>query len=292
MKSMSVCVSSTRSNYQMYLYTATGAEMIYSVEYGECTVYLLIHTNPRKTHAAIDKKIIEVDNTLKRIAGSNSTSFVSISDVLSGKVKTFQTGEHATDEHYNAIFSNKVPGGRQRYELRPGVKTWTPAAARDAEALAESARHEQDLEVQEQAMEEDPSAFGVAGGDIPRPQISKKRLAEPAPQPMQQTRLDDFFNRADESLKKVKRAIVDKIDATHDKLDAIAEKQESFNKLIEKCDHFEHMTYKLRGQLGAMAFKENKKLRGELDECKEDNRRLEERLERIEDKLDQLLSRP
>ena len=261
------------------------------------------HTNPSKTHTSLDKGIVSLDQMISK---NSTTSFVSISNILSGKIKTFQRGEHATDEHYNAVFSNRVPGGRSVNELRPGVKTWTPAAARDAEALAEAARHEQDLEVQEQAMEEDPSAFGVAGGDIPRPQLSKKRLAEPAPQPMQQTRLDDFFNRADESLKKVKRAIVDridathdkldathdKLDATHDKLDAIAEKQESFNKLIEKCDHFEHMTYKLRGQLGAMAFKENKKLRGELDKCKEDNRRLEERLDRIEDKLDQLLSRP
>jgi len=281
--------------------------MIYSLDYGECTIYVLNHSNPRKTHAAVDKKIVELDDTLKQISGNSSTHFLSISNVLSGKVKTFQTGEHAVDEHYNAIFSNKVPGGRQRYELRPGVKTWTPAAARDAEALAEAARHEQDLEVQEQAMEEDPSAFGVANGDIPRPQLSKKRLAEPAPQPMQQTRLDDFFNRADESLKKVKRAIVDRIDATHDKLDdlkeTLTEMSEERARLLERCDHFEHMTFVRRGRLGSdeskkvnLLRKENERLKRQMDgrlKRIEDNQLdFDCKIKRIEDKLDQLLSRP
>ena len=96
----------------------------------------------------------------------------------------------------------------------------------------------------------------------------------------------------------IKVTLVNKFETTHDKLDAIAEKQESFTKLIDRCDHFEHMTYKLRGQLGAMAFKENKKLCIELDTCKEDNRQLKEQLGRMEHnqaemnyKLDQLLVR-
>jgi len=167
--------------------------MIYSVPYGSGTLYAMKHINPSKTHSSLDKNIVSLDKMISKHA---TTSFVSISNVLSGKIKTFQRGEHSIDEHYNAIFSNRVPGGRQRYELHPGVKTWTPETIRNEDALAQSARQEDDMSVQAHAMEEDPSAFGVDANDIIHsPEVPKKRHAEPS---NQQTTLDseDEFSRA------------------------------------------------------------------------------------------------
>ena len=151
-KQMSICMSTGPSQYERMLHDVTGAEVIYSSLYNGCTLYVMVHKKPEKSHAVIDKGIVSLDKTISQ---PGITSFVSISDVLSGKVKTFQVGEHATDEHYNIIFCNRVPGGGRVNQLRPGVKTWTPETARNEEALAQAARQEEDMQVQEQAMEED-----------------------------------------------------------------------------------------------------------------------------------------
>jgi hypothetical protein len=45
-----------------------------------------------------------------------------LSDVLEGKVKTFGVREHASDEHFNAIFSSGNPGGRHALAVYPEVK--------------------------------------------------------------------------------------------------------------------------------------------------------------------------
>ena len=61
MKHMSICVSTTHSNYQISLHAAIGGEIIHSIDHGENTVYLLIHSQPRKSHATVDKGVAFVD---------------------------------------------------------------------------------------------------------------------------------------------------------------------------------------------------------------------------------------
>ena len=209
------------------------------------------------------------------------------------------------------------------YQLRPGVKTWTPETARNEEERAQLAREAQDVEVQEQVMAEDPSAFGVDGQDVcpPRPAVPKKKRgrSEPVVQANQpslhaffkraEEKLDDHFKDSDDKLdahfknssiklKKIKSTVSTGFVATHDKLDAIVEKQEEFIKIFDKCEHLEHMTYKLRGQLGGQASKENQKLRDRLKKCEEENTRMKALLESMEanqaimnNKLDQILER-
>ena len=173
---MSMCLSTGPSSYQKMLHDMTGAEIIYSTLFQSGTLYAMIHTKPEKRHATLDKAIVSLD---KSISKPGITSFVSISDILSGKVKTFQAGEHSIDEHYIVLFANKFTGAGQKPEPRAGVKTWTPETARNEDALAQSARQENDMKVQGQAMEEDPSAFGVDANDIiHRPEVPKKRHAE------------------------------------------------------------------------------------------------------------------
>jgi len=123
-----MCLSMQSSNYQKILHQATNAETIYCKSYKGGTLYALINSSPSKTHGFLDKAIISVDQMLMIQSGSTSTSFQTISIELSGKVKTFQKGEHATNEYYNAIFSNRVPGGPRKLEVNPGVETWTHAS--------------------------------------------------------------------------------------------------------------------------------------------------------------------
>lgn len=298
---MSICVSTKHSSYSQVLHSAVGAEIIYSADYGENTVYVLIHSNPQKTHATVDKGVSSVDKTISK---PGTTSFLSISSVLSCKVRTFQAGEHAIDEYYNLIFCNQVPGGRRGNELRPGVKTWTPETARNEEALAQSARQEEDMQVQEQAMEEDPSAFGVDENDIiPRPEVPKKRSVESAPQAAprfnQQTKLDSYFKSTDGKLKKLKVTLVNNFETTHDKLDdlkeTLVEMNDERSKLIERCEHFEHMTFKRRGALGPEESKKIKRLRVETERLQRlmDGRltRIEDNIDRIEDKIERIEDR-
>ena len=291
----------------------------------------MIHSAPQKSHATIDKGVVSVDQIVSK---PGTTSFVSISPVLSGKVRTFQPGEHAIDEYYNLIFCNQVPGRSKLYQLRPGVKTWTPETARNEEERAQLAREAQDVEVQEQVMAEDPSAFGVDGQDVcpPRPAVPKKKRgrSEPVVQANQPS-LHAFFKRAEDKLddnlkhlkdaddkldkhfkhsgiklKKLKTTVSNGFVATQEKLDdlkeTLVEMGEERARLLERCDHFEHMSFVRRGQMGSdeskkvnVLRKENERLKrqvdGRLKRIEDKQVNLDVRINTIEDKLDQILER-
>jgi len=331
---MSMCLSTQPSNYEEMLHDATDAEIIYSIPYNGGTLYSLGHNNMPKRHATLDIAISSID---KMISKSGSTSFVSISDIRSGKVKTFQTGDHRIDEHYNVIFCNKVPSGRKN-NLRDGVRIWTPDMALIDNNAAGIARRTEDLQVQQQAMEEDPTAFGYAGDELTtggpvQHLVSKKRRADPQYVPpvqanqrqgepvLNQQKLDSYLKCTTEKLDKldsdshdmaksisgclleindnvignfelsdvkidtlsagvvdVKQLVVNSHTKLDDikteqsdvflcvdyKLDTIVEKQKGFAKLTMVKDHFERMTFKLRGELGAKAVQHNKPLHREL----------------------------
>jgi branched-chain amino acid aminotransferase len=77
----------------------------------------------------MDKKINEFDTYLKKNNMAAPTNFTSISDNLSGKIKTFGIGDHEFDEHYNVIFSSGSHSGRRELVVHPGVHTWIPPAS-------------------------------------------------------------------------------------------------------------------------------------------------------------------
>jgi len=106
----------------------------------------------------MDKCILEVDATLQNLKNTpGKTFFRSISDVLSGKVKTFAAGEHQSDEHYNIIFDVNQPGtsiGRQ-HNIKAGVYKYPE----DPEAGESFAREQQNIREQERVMADNPMDF-------------------------------------------------------------------------------------------------------------------------------------
>jgi len=82
-------------------------------------------------------------------------------------------------------------------------------------------------------------------------------------------------------------------------VEKLFENKDENAKLLEKADHFENMSYRLRGKLGSQAVQENKPLHAEISSLKRklevekaQNKRLSKQFGRIETKLDELLSRP
>ena len=105
--------------------------VIHSVDFAHGTLYALSLTKP-KTHVTLDGVITSLDSALAQ-AGGRGTNFVSITDVLSGKIKTFAAGEHARDEHFKAIFLSDCPGGGRSLQIHPGVAVWTPVSDEEAQ---------------------------------------------------------------------------------------------------------------------------------------------------------------
>ena len=158
MKRVSICMSVQPSKYHAMLTSAIGANATYMINYNGGTVYAFIHNEPRKKHSTVDKCVSDVDGMLQDINNTpGKTYFRSISNVLSGKVKTFAAGEHQSDEHYNIIFDVNQPGtsiGRQ-HNTKPGVYKYPE----DPEAEESFALEQQDIREQERVMAEIPSDF-------------------------------------------------------------------------------------------------------------------------------------
>ena len=123
-RKMSMCLSIAPSDYQIMLHSSTGARTIYSIPYGQGTLYALIHDKPPKKHSTLDNEISSLEMLLGKTK-AGKPSFMSISSIGNCKVKTFGRGTHSVDEHYNAIFVNKVPGGGKKRIVYPGVEIWT-----------------------------------------------------------------------------------------------------------------------------------------------------------------------
>ena len=118
-----MCLSTTESVYQKMIHDQIECTTIYSVKYGNGTLYGMLLAKA-KTHRTIDKAISNLDLILSKTGPG--TRFVSISDVLGCKIKTFAKGEHATDEHFKAIFISNRPGGGRILEVQRGVNQWNP----------------------------------------------------------------------------------------------------------------------------------------------------------------------
>ena len=105
-RSIAVCLSTTESAYQQMLHDQIECNTIYSTKYENGTLYGMLLMKA-KTHKTLDNAISRLDTLLKN--SDRGTRFVSISNVLGCKVKTFAKGEHATDEHFKALFISNNP---------------------------------------------------------------------------------------------------------------------------------------------------------------------------------------
>jgi hypothetical protein len=110
------------------LSSETAADLVYSKNYREGTVYALVYSGYGRNHRTLDRKINALDTMLKELNGTSTTCFVSISDQYSGKVKTFGSdGEKRMDEHYNVIFNARKSGSaiKRKHALNPGVLVYS-----------------------------------------------------------------------------------------------------------------------------------------------------------------------
>ena len=147
------------SKYHAMLADTIGVNQIYSYDFNGGTLYALIHTNPEKMHSTVDNCICSLDKMLQNLPCNTqgTTLFMSISDILSGKVKTFAAGENLVDEHYNVIFDTRQPGtsiGR-KHNIRPGVYKYPEDPVPEDSFASE----QEDIRVQERVMAENPRDF-------------------------------------------------------------------------------------------------------------------------------------
>jgi hypothetical protein len=129
-RGIALCLSTNSSQYHESIHDFTPCKAIYSKNYQGGTLYGLVLFT-RKSLITLDKEITALDQALMQ--GSQRTRFVSISDKLNGKVKTFASGEHAHDEHYKALFATNHPGGGRELQCHYDVNIWTPSQANTGE---------------------------------------------------------------------------------------------------------------------------------------------------------------
>jgi hypothetical protein len=158
-RSIAVCLSTRPSNYQQMLHDKVACNVIYSKPYGTGTLYALALHKP-KTHTTLDNAIVDLDSAINMGTGGTGTNFVAVSGVLSGKIKTFATGEHARDEHFKALFISDNPGGGRKLSVCLGVELWSPMAEEDARAEEDERTGIEDVRVQQEVMRQNPDAFG------------------------------------------------------------------------------------------------------------------------------------
>lgn len=84
----------------------------------------VIRLKKSKRHAAVDKMLQEVDLELQKHTMAAYTSFRSISDVLSCKIKSFAGNDRLDDYHFREIFDVSLPKNNGEYQLRENAKVW------------------------------------------------------------------------------------------------------------------------------------------------------------------------
>ena len=137
-KNMSMYLSTNPSAYEIHIHKHIPCDIMYIVEFRGKTLYCSIHKNPAKAHRTIDTalKMVEAD-----IDPSGTVDiFECISNVLSGKVKTFTAGQQASDEMYNAIFTRTTMGCKGERKIHPNVRIWHPPINTAEESCEEQPR--------------------------------------------------------------------------------------------------------------------------------------------------------
>ena len=193
----------------------------------------------------------------------------------------------------------------------------------DEDPAAFGLDQEEDESMDEDSDDDDNPVIVVTPPVVP-PAIFRSSAPPRPVEPVfdQQTRIESFFKRTEERLDKIIAdnhgnsssitgsfsSVGGDLKISHDKLDEVkqsvsdltgivVEKQKEFSELMNSRDHFESMTFRLRGQLGAQAAQDNKPFHNEIASLKRKleakdktiearDKRFGERLESIEEFLD------
>ena len=166
-KSVFICQTTFEMDLAM-MRDETKADIINYKKYGTGFLVLLKYSAKKlKRHSTVDNLMLLLDDKLKIMTGSATSSFVVMSDVGSGKVRSFSGRDRFSDHLFREIFDvSRFKGNRNDEQyLCDGVNRWDSAAAvvhgEDKEVVKDRARETNDddnnILVQQQA-EEDPLA--------------------------------------------------------------------------------------------------------------------------------------
>jgi hypothetical protein len=108
---------------------ATKVDIVYSKPFENGTLFVLRYLKSKK-HSTIDNLIKSLDGTLRSM--NSSAPFKSVSDVFSGKVKSFSGNDRLDDPLFREIFDISL---EKRVEgelgLRENVKVWPDTGEED-----------------------------------------------------------------------------------------------------------------------------------------------------------------
>jgi hypothetical protein len=124
-RSLFFCLSSSRVEsdaYQNNIHGALGCEVIHSKDYQHGTLFAIKLLKKTRV-SSVEKSILKVDKIMQQANGVFTTRFTSITDTLSGKIVSFGTNEHKSNEFYRWIFSLEGHPGRSDTDVLPGVKS-------------------------------------------------------------------------------------------------------------------------------------------------------------------------
>ncbi len=91
------------------LHDETKADVIFYKKSGDGFLLLLKYTTVEKKHSTVDNSVVEMDNRQMKLNCSASTAFVSVSDVGSGKVRSFIGNDRTRDDLFRQIFNPMLP---------------------------------------------------------------------------------------------------------------------------------------------------------------------------------------
>jgi hypothetical protein len=123
-KRMSMYLSVKPSGYEELFYKHLKCDIIYSRDFKGGTLYCVSHTNPGKTHKALDSILQLIESEIE--PDMVGLKFQCISTVLSQKVKTFAANQQMSDELFNAIFTGTNMGCKTGRKVHADVRMWVP----------------------------------------------------------------------------------------------------------------------------------------------------------------------
>jgi hypothetical protein len=143
-KDMSLCLAKSKISPLMLESEIGGLERVYCTEYkgvyGSGYLLAMFHSNPSKRHSTLDNCITNLDRIMREAEGSVESNFLTVSDHLSGKVRTFSRGESRHDELFGCIFDVSKPGRNGRlFTVNAGVEVWLPGASEYHECCPDEA---------------------------------------------------------------------------------------------------------------------------------------------------------
>lgn len=133
---------------------------------------------------------------MQKLTGVSTTRFTSISDMLSGKIKTFGHNEAKLDMHYNELFSGEGHPGQLDAKVVPGTNLWSPEGSvpADDSALVDNEEESEDevdmqsggndtvFEENENTQSSDPKPSGKRRADVSSiDDLKKMRLSDGDP---------------------------------------------------------------------------------------------------------------